>query len=370
MPLLWFKLRKLRSADYGVRWETVVELGHSGNRRAVPALIETLKDSSDLVREAAACALGELKDPRAAIPLEGALADPSERVVKAAAKALPEVAGHSAVEALLRALVRGTTGAGSDLFTALDRADRDWKISKHARDLVPVLIPRLRDPELGIRRAALELLYVIADDRAVDSLLGVLNDPDDVVRIRAVQTLGRIGGRTAVSPLVKALNDRCGYVQQNAATALGLIGGMDQVEPLIAALENGDSCARQEAATALGRLADVRAIGPLVRYCLDYRPEGCYRNDPTAPVQERDQAAGRVEALTAILSRAVGEVSTEQLLTLAALEDTSYHLRVEYDTPGYGDGADDFAAGLDFDQVRRLATQELARRGIDRGRRA
>ncbi|TAN62652.1 DEAD/DEAH box helicase [bacterium] len=74
--------------------------------RAVPALIEALKDEYQLVSQLAAEALGELKDPRAVLPLIMVLRDKDEDwlVRQAAAEALGELKDLRAVSALIEAL--------------------------------------------------------------------------------------------------------------------------------------------------------------------------------------------------------------------------------------------------------------------------
>ena len=59
--------RKENREDWQVRRFAAQALGKLGDRRAVPALIASLRDESDLVPPAAAEALGELGDLRAVI---------------------------------------------------------------------------------------------------------------------------------------------------------------------------------------------------------------------------------------------------------------------------------------------------------------
>jgi HEAT repeat protein len=78
-------------------------LGQIGDRRAVPALIEALKESSDELVTEAAEALGKIDDPRAADPLLNILQTRSgaqPRLLLAAATALGELREPRAIEPL------------------------------------------------------------------------------------------------------------------------------------------------------------------------------------------------------------------------------------------------------------------------------
>ncbi|MDR3634976.1 MAG: HEAT repeat domain-containing protein [Isosphaeraceae bacterium] len=78
---------KLQSYHENVRKEGVIELGRYRDARAVPALVDRLKnDSSRHVRAAAATALGEIGDPRAAVFLERATEYDRRQEVRDAAK--------------------------------------------------------------------------------------------------------------------------------------------------------------------------------------------------------------------------------------------------------------------------------------------
>jgi hypothetical protein len=78
---------RLQSYHETVRKEAVIELGRMRDPRAVPALVDRLKnDSSRHVRAAAATALGEIGDPRAAVFLERATEHDRRQEVRDAAQ--------------------------------------------------------------------------------------------------------------------------------------------------------------------------------------------------------------------------------------------------------------------------------------------
>lgn len=75
------------------RQDTAYVLGMTGDERAVPVLVDALRDTDAALRMVAAEALGKIGDPRAAEPLRlAALRDSNAQVRKAATKAYKKVA--------------------------------------------------------------------------------------------------------------------------------------------------------------------------------------------------------------------------------------------------------------------------------------
>jgi HEAT repeat protein len=66
-------------------------LGEIRDPRAIPALLEALKDENSNARQWSAAVLGEIKDLRAVEPLRQRLDDLNPRVREAAALALKEL---------------------------------------------------------------------------------------------------------------------------------------------------------------------------------------------------------------------------------------------------------------------------------------
>jgi hypothetical protein len=89
----------MQDTSYKVRVQAALVLGKLGDRRAVPALIQALKDDNESVRGIAATSLGRLGDKSAAGALLEATNDSSEFVRAQAKKALELVANTSQVAA-------------------------------------------------------------------------------------------------------------------------------------------------------------------------------------------------------------------------------------------------------------------------------
>ncbi|HEY7954373.1 MAG: HEAT repeat domain-containing protein [Polyangia bacterium] len=78
----------MQDSSYKVRVQAALVLGHLADRRAVPVLIQALKDKNESVRGVAATSLGRLGDKSAANALLIATHDPSQFVQIEARKAL------------------------------------------------------------------------------------------------------------------------------------------------------------------------------------------------------------------------------------------------------------------------------------------
>ncbi len=168
--------------------------------------------------------------------------------------------------------------------------------------VVPRLIPLLKDRQPDIRRTAAQSLGKLARAEAAPALIEALRDPDAGVRQRAAWALGMIGEDALGadrSPLAPLLFDADPGVREAAATALAqtgdtqagiellveqiraagapadskrlaaaALGGMEArsaVAALTALLSDPDARVRRWAAAALGEIADPQTVGPLAK---------------------------------------------------------------------------------------------------------
>ena len=297
------------------RAEAAKELAELGNRQAVGALIEALKDRAPSVRMAAADALGVLEDPRAIRPLMAALGDKSGGVRSSAAQALTMLEWKPANQrqkiAYLVAvsdfdvLVELGAAAFQPLLAMLKDEDNDIR-EEAARALgtlgdkraIKPLAAAVADEEGDVREAAMEALLRLGEEGFKQVTDVLKNHKDELTRSRAAEVLGRSDDRRAVEPLKAALRDRNQSVRGWAALALDELEwrptsdadrawllaadyrwekvaklGSAAVDALLVALKDEDSPGvRASAARALGQIADIRAVEPLVKTLRDYAP--------------------------------------------------------------------------------------------------
>jgi HEAT repeat protein len=309
-------IRLLRGEEVLLQSTVALALGEIGHVRAIPPLLETLRERT-LFPQDGAKALA--KFGRRALPaLLEALKDDSVRVRVAAAEALAVIGGPDVQEPLLAAWSeprnRSTT-VGTyahqgllkvadarvlrPLLALLTDADR-WNRARAAEVLgrindpraVPHLIAALRDGDKEVRLSAVTALRAIGDNHAVEPLVAALNDPAAPVRVEVIAALGDLGDARAVAPLIAALkdhnlwtplgdalgkigepavgllaaalHDKDYFLRAGAAEALGKTGSRRAALLLIKALGDEEWWVRLRAAYSLGDIGDARAVPPLL----------------------------------------------------------------------------------------------------------
>ncbi len=404
--------------DQYIRDDAIKALGEIGDPRAVPALIRRLDDPNHNNVEDAARALARVGDRRAVGPLIAVLrsAKQHQQARGVAADELAKIADAQAVPALLEALAGADAWARYFLLKILGTIG-DGRA-------VPAAVAALNDPDADVRWKAVEALGSLGDARAVAPLLALLpqagtgRGPDHQAIIKALGRIGDERAKTALVPflrhdgtavreaaaaaldavgwlpsnateraqhavagqrwdqlarvdweaaraaLVEALRSSDGWVRDQAVATLAEIGGRRAFESLVGVLTHPQDYLANAAALALARIDDVRAVVPLLDYCRRFELTGGYRNNPGAPYEEKARADRATEPLVQLLKRTVAQVAPDVLKTLAAQEDRRFYSSVEYDTPGYGDGRDDFEVVQSFARVRRVAGKECSRRGL------
>ncbi len=172
-----------------------------GDARAVPALLEALKEPNTESREAVIKALGQIGDPRAAPALLAAMKNPSLQVRQAAVEALGEVGGPQALAALRAAL---------------------------------------EDADPGLRESAVQALGHLGDPGAADDLVAALGDSSGSVRFWAAISLGAVGNAKSGDALLPLLDDKDVGLQAVAAMSLGLLGRSEALPRLSERLEGNE----------------------------------------------------------------------------------------------------------------------------------
>jgi len=148
--------------------------------------------------------------------------------------------------------------------------DKDVSVRRAAADAlkgigdsraVEALIEALKDKDVSVRRNAAWALYEIGDAGSVEALMGALKDTDTAVRVHAARTLSGLGDVSTVEALKEALKDADAEVRGDAAWGLGRIADAGSVEALIEALKGEeDADVRRVATDALGAIGDARAV--------------------------------------------------------------------------------------------------------------
>lgn len=298
-------------------------IGAIGDERCVPPAIASLRDPSENVRWQAVKTLGALRDQRATEPLLALLREDhrgSDLWCVTVVEALERIGDPRAGDALSSLLDHPSEEMRTSAATALDATG--WRPIARA-DEARRLVALCRWDELA----------ALGWEIASGPLLGMLKDGDYKGRRAAVAGLAHFGASYTLEPLIGALMDADQEVASAAAEALALLGSAE-------------------------------AIDAMMDRCTHYAPTGGYRNDPNAPHVEQARADEWVKPLETLIQSASDTISAVDLRRLSAMRDETFNLRVEYDTPGYGDGADDFSIAVHYSRVRHPAEDILRRRGL------
>ncbi len=231
------------------------KLGLIGSAKAVPYLIEIIRDTNDEdedVRSVALRALGRIQDRRAIPFLVEALGSPETWLPPRIGEILVNI-GNDSVEYLKKEL----TNFDSESRRGWSAEILGWLNSQEA---VQALIESLFDVSPEVRAKTAGALGKIKSDRSIIKLTELLiSEPIPFVRTRISQALGAIGHPSVIHYLVNILKDPEWWVRVRAVEALEQLGEMS-IPSLLVAMEDHDSEVRRRAALALERIGYVEKI--------------------------------------------------------------------------------------------------------------
>jgi HEAT repeat protein len=187
--------------------------------RAIPALIQALRDDRAEVRAEAAGSLGEIGDDRVIDPLADRLGDGDPQVRQNAAIALGTLRNPKGFAALVTALREGPPDVRFQAATSLAEIDQ-------AAAYDP-LVDALGDRDPKVVSAIALSLGAIGDGRAVGPLAGLLEHGDARVRFDAAYALAELGDPRGRGALAKGLESDDPQQPWDAATALEWLKATD-----------------------------------------------------------------------------------------------------------------------------------------------
>lgn len=295
------------------------------DERAVPALVSAAADGIQVVEAHRAL---EAIGPPAKEYLLRAARDESPALRRRAVRSMPVFNEPDVQEALLALLQDPDLTVRRDALEALDAMDRRpaWVAAPAAVPPHPNLLAALKDPDPRVRRLALKIVADRSRDQALDYLAGAVGDPDPSVQIAAVEALARTRHEGAVGAIQRALESGDSLVRSAAVAALARTGGQAAVPLLVGLLRDPDAAVREKAAQALGApgapgrpevtqalLAAMKDPDPLVRTravsaLAEIGPDEAALETLTAALEDPDEAVrlGTVKALARMQKAGVG----------------------------------------------------------------
>ena len=292
--------------DFFLAFPALDALTRIGDARVAPRVVPLLED--ELLREAAADALGHLGDEEVVAPLAALLNAPEAptRVVAGALAALHDryerLYGEGAYIADLSRAAINPTGA-RNLLDALDdssseelrplalvvgwlegaaveraltrllgRADARGEVIealvRHGPRVTELLVEQLGSEDLEIRKAAVVALGRIGDARAAPALVEVLDEDPELV-IPAADALAKIGDPRAFESLLALVGDPSAGVRQAVVGALNSLGSPSMPARVLPLLEDDDPNVRESAVKIAGYFGYPECVELLLERCRD-----------------------------------------------------------------------------------------------------
>lgn len=212
-----------------VRAAATRSLSRIRSEQAQSLLIAALKDASANIREEAVLALGELKSPMVVEPLVELLkTEDNSSVLETVAETLGDLGDIRAIEPLIELLNRTkdafvleriieVLGKLSDSsmipFFVQELMSTDLYdpkkyniinvLKKYVQEVVPILLPLLKDSDNNKRRQAVNALRELDDRRAIIPLIELLKDENPTVKLAAIEALGSLRDERALPGLLE-----------------------------------------------------------------------------------------------------------------------------------------------------------------------
>ncbi|MGV8174515.1 MAG: HEAT repeat domain-containing protein, partial [Methanothrix sp.] len=146
-----------------------------------------------------------------------------------------------------------------------------------SEDAANSLIALLQDSDASVRRAAIIALSNMKCKDVIDPFIALLGDSDAKVRRRAALSLCAIKSDKGLITLLQNHDEYDEYVLKKAAWALGEIKSEKAVDSLISLLKDHDAGVRKQAARALGEIKIEKAADSLISLLKDH-DEGVRKN--------------------------------------------------------------------------------------------
>ncbi|MBM3238832.1 HEAT repeat domain-containing protein [Candidatus Poribacteria bacterium] len=265
--------------DISLRRAAITLLGFMKDERAVPILVESMKDEA--VSEDASRAIERIGE----IALETLLPyleDESADIRNAVAEQLGKISVNTrfaatAIQSLLSSLSDPDVQALRMKIYALGQLK--------AYQAVELLFQHFKNESPEVREAAISALSVIGTTQVKEKALSLIRNVehsaevggDEMQRSCACQLLGSLRAIDATAPLIQACHDESGMVREKAVVALGMLRAYTAEEPVLERSEGTvielasdlEPAVRQAAAQVLGIFKTHSSIKKLVELLKD-----------------------------------------------------------------------------------------------------
>jgi HEAT repeat protein len=227
-----------------VRSREAAAFGQIGDSRAIPTLIEALRNPEGDVRVDAATALGHFDDPRVEAALIAELSD--------------NQAGLAAADSLQKSKVPRIAMTGLIALLGRDPYPMALVLADMGTPAVGALIEALKSSDADVRLGAVLALSMIQPPQAWKAMLRAERDPNAQVSYMAKDSVGTLSPSAAIAAMRRGCKDAV-----EAVFTLSWMGPRG-VPLLVRALHGPDSELRLRAAWVLSKSQDPRAARALL----------------------------------------------------------------------------------------------------------
>jgi HEAT repeat protein len=314
-----FLLDILKNRNSDTRWRATRALGNFENVTVWIPLIELLKDDDSSVRYKAAESLGKLGNVETASYLCPLLDDEDWSVRSIVVDVLGQLEGRATIDCLKNALKHEDS-------TVRNKAAK--YLGKRAnQEVIALLNEEFNRGNLDSKRDILQLLGETKSAAVLPILIHALSEKNWIIRSEAVSQIGLLGIwldsdllDDAVTAFINILkNDSETSVRSSVAMYLGVIGDSRVTPVLIEALYQDDQVVRSSAAYGLRRLKDQSAIKDLIECLKD--TEDNVREEVIRTLRSLN-AVNALPALRRLLQCKAVNVRREVIFSLGFLGDS------------------------------------------------
>jgi HEAT repeat protein len=302
----------------------VALLRASRDPQTVDPLVRLLNHHNWVIRQAAACALGNIPDPRSAEPLIARLNDSSEDVRVTVINSLGRISDYRAVDPLIALLDDKNPEVVGMVLYALARIP-------DGKSFQP-LFDKLNEPNFPDRASVAIALGALKDSRSVKLLISFLQqNEDNQLCISSAHALGDIGDSRAVEPLITAYRNAKDEITKSCILqALSEFHDPRTFDLFAELIKNSNSHLGESslAAKALGYIHDVRSTDILSQVWQNEKENMLIRiTAATAMGHTRDQRS--LDAITFVLKDGTPPYIFEAIECLADIRDPRAKILLE-----------------------------------------
>ena len=225
----------------------LLALGDRSDDAVLPAVLTAAGSGSRELRLTAVDILDRLGNPASVPVLLAAAAESDADLAQAALAALARLSGNE-VDANLLDRLPSSTGKARQVVIELAG-------QRHLDRALPVIVPSAKDPDAGIRSAAVQAIGILGNESCAPDLVGLLQESQSPkergdIEMALLAISGRTGVRSVPALLPLAHNDDSA-VRIIALRLLASAGGPDALAAVKAAVEDKDATVQDEAVRTL-----------------------------------------------------------------------------------------------------------------------